>query len=179
MPHNLNKLQLYKENDPLFTRYQIENQIESAFSREVHLPSGGALIIDHTEALISIDINSAKSTRGSDIEDTALNTNLEAAEEISRQMRLRDIGGLIVIDFIDMLNLSNKRKVENAIRENLHADRARVQLGKISRFGLFEMSRQRLRPSLDDSNHSTCPRCDGQGTIRNVKSLSLSILRII
>ena len=179
MPHNLNKLQLYKESDPLFTRYQIENQIESAFSRMVHLPSGGALIIDHTEALISIDINSAKSTKGSDIEETALSTNLEAAEEISRQLRLRDIGGLIVIDFIDMMNLDNKRKVEIALRENLHADRARVQLGKISRFGLFEMSRQRLRPSLDDSNHSPCPRCDGQGTIRNVKSLSLSIIRII
>ena len=179
MPHNLDKLQLYKDNEPLFTRYQIENQIESAFSRVVHLPSGGALIIDHTEALISIDINSARSTKGSDIEETALNTNLEAAEEISRQLRLRDIGGLIVIDFIDMLNLNNKRKVENAIREYLHTDRARVQLGKISRFGLFEMSRQRLRPSLGDSNHSPCPRCDGQGTIRNVKSLSLSILRII
>ena len=179
MPHNLNKLQLYKESDPLFTRYQIESQIESAFSRIVHLPSGGALIIDHTEALISIDINSAKSTNGSDIEETALSTNLEAAEEISRQLRLRDIGGLIVIDFIDMMNLNNKRKVEIALRENLHSDRARVQLGKISRFGLFEMSRQRLRPSLDDSNHSSCPRCDGQGTIRNVKSLSLSVLRII
>ena len=179
MPHNLNKLQLYKESDPLFTRYQIESQIESAFSRIVHLPSGGALIIDHTEALISIDINSAKSTKGSDIEETALSTNLEAAEEISRQLRLRDIGGLIVIDFIDMMNLNNKRKVEIALRENLHSDRARVQLGKISRFGLFEMSRQRLRPSLDDSNHSSCPRCDGQGTIRNVKSLSLSVLRII
>jgi len=179
MPHNLNKLQLYKESDPLFTRYQIESQIESAFSRVVHLPSGGALIIDHTEALISIDINSAKSTKGSDIEETALSTNLEAAEEISRQLRLRDIGGLIVIDFIDMMNLNNKRKVEIALRENLHADRARVQLGKISRFGLFEMSRQRLRSSLDDSNHSSCPRCDGQGTIRDVKSLSLSVLRII
>ncbi len=179
MPHNLPKLQSYEGSDPLFTRYQIENQIESAFSREVHLPSGGALIIDHTEALISIDINSAKSTKGSDIEETALNTNIEAAEEISRQLRLRDIGGLIVIDFIDMLNLHNKRKVENTLRDHLQADRARVQLGKISRFGLFEMSRQRLRPSLDDSNHSPCPRCDGQGTIRNVKSLSLSILRII
>ena len=179
MPHNLNKLQLYKESDPLFTRYQIESQIESAFSRMVHLPSGGALIIDHTEALISIDINSAKSTKGSDIEETALSTNLEAAEEISQQLRLRDIGGLIVIDFIDMINLDNKRKVEIALREHLNTDRARVQLGKISRFGLFEMSRQRLRPSLDDSNHSPCPRCDGQGTIRNVKSLSLSILRII
>ena len=144
MPHNLDKLQFYKDNEPLFTRYQIENQIESAFSRVVHLPSGGAVIIDHTEALISIDINSARSTKGSDIEETALNTNLEAAEEISRQLRLRDIGGLIVIDFIDMLNLNNKRKVENAMRECLHTDRARVQLGKISRFGLFEMSNHYL-----------------------------------
>ena len=179
MPHNLNKLQLYKESDPLFTRYQIESQIESAFSRVVHLPSGGALIIDHTEALISIDINSAKSTKGSDIEETALSTNLEAAEEISRQLRIRDIGGLIVIDFIDMMNLNNKRKVEVSLQENLNADRARVQLGKISRFGLFEMSRQRLKSSLDDSNHSSCPRCDGQGTVRDVKSLCLSVLRII
>ena len=179
MPHNINKLELYKDSDPLFTRYQIESQIESAFSRVVHLPSGGALIIDHTEALISIDINSPKSTKGSDIEETALSTNLEAAEEISRQLRLRDIGGLIVIDFIDMMNLNNKRKVEIALREHLQADRARVQLGKISRFGLFEMSRQRLRSSLDDSNHSSCPRCDGQGSIRDVKSLSLSVLRII
>ena len=179
MPHNLDKLKLYKDSDPLFTRYQIENQIESAFSREVRLPSGGAVIIDHTEALISIDINSARATAGSDIEETALNTNLEAAEEIARQLRLRDIGGLIVIDFIDMLNTRNQREVENAMREHLRMDRARVQVGRISRFGLLEMSRQRLRPSLGESSHIPCPRCDGQGTIRDVESLALSILRII
>jgi ribonuclease E len=179
MPHNLEKLKLYTDKDPLFTRYQIEHQIETAFSREVRLPSGGAVIIDHTEALISIDINSARATKGSDIEETALNTNLEAAEEIGRQLRLRDIGGLIVIDFIDMLNTRNQRDVENAMRESLRMDRARVQIGKISRFGLLEMSRQRLRPSLGESSHIPCPRCDGQGTIRDVESLALSILRII
>ena len=179
MPHNLEKLKLYKENDPLFTRYQIEYQIESAFSREVRLPSGGALIIDHTEALISIDINSARATKGSDIEETALNTNIEAAEEIGRQLRLRDIGGLIVIDFIDMLNNRNQREVENTMRDSLRMDRARVQVGRISRFGLLEMSRQRLRPSLGESSHIPCPRCDGQGTIRDVESMALSVLRII
>ena len=179
MPHNLDKLKLYRENDPLFTRYQIENQIESAFSREVRLPSGGALIIDHTEALISIDINSARATKGSDIEETALTTNLEAAEEITRQLRLRDIGGLIVIDFIDMQNNRNQRQVETAMRDFLRMDRARVQVGRISRFGLLEMSRQRLRPSLGESSHTPCPRCDGQGTIRDVESLSLSVLRIL
>jgi ribonuclease E len=179
MPHNLEKLKHYTDNDPLFTRYQIEYQIESAFSREVRLPSGGAVIIDHTEALISIDINSARATKGSDIEETALNTNREAAEEIGRQLRLRDIGGLIVIDFIDMLNTRNQREVENTMRESLRMDRARVQVGKISRFGLLEMSRQRLRPSLGESSHIPCPRCDGQGTIRDVESLALSVLRII
>jgi len=179
MPHNLEKLKLYKDSDPLFTRYQIEYQIESAFSREVRLPSGGAVIIDHTEALISIDINSARATKGSDIEETAFNTNKEAAEEIGRQLRLRDIGGLIVIDFIDMLNTRNQREVENAMRDSLRMDRARVQVGRISRFGLLEMSRQRLRPSLGESSHTPCPRCDGQGTIRDVESLSLSVLRII
>ncbi len=179
MPHNLEKLKLYKDDDPLFTRYQIEYQIETAFSREVRLPSGGAIIIDHTEALISIDINSARATKGSDIEETAFNTNKEAAEEIGRQLRLRDIGGLIVIDFIDMLNTRNQREVENAMRESLRMDRARVQVGRISRFGLLEMSRQRLRPSLGESSHTPCPRCDGQGTIRDVESLSLSVLRII
>lgn len=179
MPHNLEKLKLYKDSDPLFTRYQVEYQIETAFSREVRLPSGGAVIIDHTEALISIDINSARATKGSDIEETALNTNLEAAEEVGRQLRLRDIGGLIVIDFIDMLNTRNQRNVENAMRESLRMDRARVQVGRISRFGLLEMSRQRLRPSLGESSHIPCPRCDGQGTIRDVESLALSILRII
>jgi ribonuclease E len=179
MPHNLEKLKLYSDSDPLFTRYQIEYQIETAFSREVRLPSGGAVIIDHTEALISIDINSARATKGSDIEETAFNTNKEAAEEIGRQLRLRDIGGLIVIDFIDMLNTRNQREVENAMRDSLRMDRARVQVGRISRFGLLEMSRQRLRPSLGESSHTPCPRCDGQGTIRDVESLSLSVLRII
>jgi len=179
MPHNLHKLKLYEEEDPLFTRYQIESQIESAFSREVRLPSGGALVIDHTEAMISIDINSARATKGSDIEETALNTNLEAADEVARQLRLRDLGGLIVIDFIDMIVNRNQREVENRIKDSLRVDRARVQVGKISRFGLLEMSRQRLRPSLGESRHLPCPRCDGQGTIRDIESLSLAILRII
>lgn len=179
MPHNLHKLKLYEEADPLFTRYQIESQIESAFSREVRLPSGGSLVIDHTEAMLSIDINSARATKGSDIEETALNTNLEAADEIARQLRLRDLGGLIVIDFIDMMVNKNQREVENRIKDALRVDRARVQVGKISRFGLLEMSRQRLRPSLGESRHLPCPRCDGQGTIRDIESLSLAILRII
>lgn len=179
MPQNLNKLKFYEERDPLFTRYQIESQIESAFSREVRLPSGGSLIIDHTEALLTIDINSARSTAGGDIEETALNTNLEAAEEIARQLRLRDLGGLIVIDFIDMMNARNQRDVENSFREHLKMDRARVQIGKISRFGLLEMSRQRLRPSLKESSNIPCPRCDGQGTIRGIESLALAVLRII
>jgi len=179
MPHNLHKLKLYDETDPLFTRYQIESQIESAFSREVRLPSGGSLVIDHTEAMVSIDINSARATKGSDIEETALNTNLEAADEIARQLRLRDLGGLIVIDFIDMMVNKNQREVENRMKDCLRVDRARVQVGKISRFGLLEMSRQRLRPSLGESRHLPCPRCDGQGTIRDIESLSLAILRII
>lgn len=179
MPHNLNKLKLYTEHDPLFTRYQVENQIESAFSREVTLPSGGAVIIDHTEALITIDINSARATAGSDIEETALNTNLEAAEEISRQLRLRDIGGLIVIDFIDMMNARNQREVENKLRDCVKDDRARVQVNRLSRFGLLEMSRQRLRPSLGESSHIVCPRCSGTGHLRSVESLSLSVYRII
>ncbi|MEE9551911.1 MAG: ribonuclease E/G, partial [Gammaproteobacteria bacterium] len=179
MPQNMHKLNLYQENDPLFTKYQIENQIETAFSREVRLPSGGSLIFDHTEALLTIDINSARATRGSDIEETALNTNREAAEEIARQLRLRDAGGLIVIDFIDMMNNRNQREVENCLRENLKVDRARVQIGKISRFGLLEMSRQRLRPSLGESSHTPCPRCDGQGSIRGIESLTLSVLRIL
>jgi len=179
MPQNLSKLKLYKEVDPLFNRYQIEGQIESAFSREVKLPSGGALVIDHTEALISVDINSARSTAGGDIEETALNTNLEAADELARQLRLRDLGGLIVIDFIDMVSNRNQREVEERLREALKIDRARVQVGRISRFGLLEMSRQRLRPSLGESSHLPCPRCSGRGTIRGVESLALSILRII
>ncbi len=179
MPHNLNKLKLYTEHDPLFTRYQVENQIESAFAREVTLPSGGAVIIDHTEALITIDINSARATAGGDIEETALNTNLEAAEEIARQLRLRDIGGLIVIDFIDMMNAKNQREVENRLRECVKDDRARVQINRLSRFGLLEMSRQRLRPSLGESSHIVCPRCSGTGHLRSVESLSLSVFRII
>ncbi|HEX23293.1 MAG TPA: ribonuclease E, partial [Chromatiales bacterium] len=179
MPHNLGKLKLYEDKVPLFTRYQIESQIETAFQREVRLPSGGAIVIDHTEALISIDINSARATKGSDIEETALNTNREAAEEAARQLRLRDLGGLIVIDFIDMNSSRNQREVENTLRDALKMDRARVQVGRISRFGLLEMSRQRLRPSLGESSQIICPRCKGQGTIRGTESLALSILRII
>jgi len=179
MPHNLNKLKYYNDSVPLFTRYQIESQIETAFKREVRLPSGGAIVIDHTEALISIDINSARATKGSDIEETALNTNREAAEEVARQLRLRDLGGLVVIDFIDMSASRNQREVENTLREALKMDRARVQIGRISRFGLLEMSRQRLRPSLGESVQIVCPRCEGHGTIRGTESLALSILRII
>jgi ribonuclease E len=179
MPHNLKKLRLYDDEVPLFTRYQIESQIESAFQRGVQLPSGGSIVIDHTEALTSIDINSARATKGSDIEETALNTNLEAADEVARQLRLRDLGGLFVIDFIDMTPARNQREVENRLREALKQDRARVQVGRISRFGLLEMSRQRLRPSLGESSQLVCPRCRGQGTIRGVESLALSILRIV
>ncbi len=179
MPHNLSKLKFYDDPVPLFSRYQIESQIESAFQREVTLPAGGAIVIDHTEALISIDINSARATKGSDIEETALNTNLEAADEIARQLRLRDMGGLIVIDFIDMQPTKHQREVENRLRDALRIDRARVQVGRISRFGLLEMSRQRLRPSLGESSQIVCPRCSGQGTVRGVESLALSILRII
>jgi len=179
MPHNLHKIKLYTDSVPLFTRYQIESQIESAFQREVRLPSGGSLVIDHTEALVSIDINSARATKGGDIEETALNTNLEAADEIARQLRLRDLGGLIVIDFIDMTPARNQREVENRLREALKVDRARVQIGRISRFGLLEMCRQRLRPSLGESSQMICPRCSGQGTIRGVESLALSVLRVI
>ena len=179
MPHNLKKLRLYDDEVPLFTRYQIESQIESAFQREVQLPSGGSVVIDHSEALTSIDINSARATRGADIEETALHTNREAADEIARQLRLRDLGGLFVIDFIDMTPARNQREVENRLREALKQDRARVQLGHISRFGLLEMSRQRLRPSLGESSQLVCPRCCGQGTIRGVESLALSILRIV
>jgi ribonuclease E len=179
MPHNLDKLKLYDDSTPLFSRFQIESQIESAFRREVSLPSGGAIVIDHTEALLSIDINSARATKGSDIEETALNTNLEAADEIARQLRIRDLGGLVVIDFIDMQPSRHHREVENRLREALKMDRARIQIGRISRFGLLEMSRQRLRPSLGESSQIVCPRCTGQGTIRGVESLSLSVLRII
>jgi ribonuclease E len=179
MPKYTSRIQRYEDNIPLFNRYQIESQIETAFEREVRLPSGGSIVIDPTEALVSIDINSARATRGSDIEETALNTNLEAADEVARQLRLRDIGGLVVIDFIDMLAPRNQRAVENRIREALDIDRARVQLGRISRFGLLEMSRQRLRPSLGETTAIVCPRCTGQGTIRDTKSLALSVLRLL
>ncbi len=179
MPHNVGKLKLYEDEIPLFSRYQIEHQIESAFSREVHLESGGAVVFDHTEALVTIDVNSARATRGSDIEETALNTNLEAADEIARQLRIRDLGGLIVIDFIDMTPTRNQRAVETRLAEALKADRARVQVGRISRFGLLEMSRQRLRPSLGESSSLTCPRCEGTGHIRSVPSSALQILRFI
>ncbi|UCB55213.1 MAG: ribonuclease E, partial [Thiotrichales bacterium] len=179
MPERLNKLKLYSDAVPLFNRFQIENQIESAYRREVQLPSGGAIVVDHTEALISIDINSARATRGGDIEETAFNTNLEAADEIARQLRLRDLGGLIVIDFIDMVTTRNQREVENRLREAVKIDRARVQIGRISRFGLLEMSRQRLKPSLGESTQIVCPRCTGHGTIRTVESLALSLIRIM
>ncbi len=173
------KLKLYSDDIPLFTRFQIESQIESAYSHKVQLPSGGSLVIDYTEALVSIDINSARATRGSDIETTALNTNLEAADEIARQLRIRDLGGLIVIDFIDMESQKNQREVEQRLRDAVRMDRARIQIGHLSRFGLLEMSRQRLRPSLDESSHITCPRCTGIGSIRSVESMTLAILRLI
>ncbi len=179
MPGSINKLKRFDDKLPLFNRFQIENQIESAFSRQVNLPSGGAIVIDHTEALTSIDINSARATRGSDIEDTAKMTNLEAADEIARQLRIRDLGGLIVIDFIDMMQNKNQREVESRLRNAVYEDRARVQIGRISRFGLLEMSRQRLRPSLEESSQIVCPRCSGQGTIRDVESLSLAVLRLL
>jgi len=179
MPQNLSKLKIYDDSVPLFTRFQIESQIESAFRREVRLPSGGALVIDHTEALVSIDVNSSRATKGGDIEETALNTNLEAADEVARQLRLRDMGGLIVIDFIDMSSNRNQRAVEDRLRDALKMDRARIQVGRISRFGLMEMSRQRLRPSLGESSQQVCPRCHGEGRIRSIESLSLSVLRLI
>ncbi len=178
-PDFLPNLKLYNNTIPLFNFYQIESQIETAYQREVLLPSGGALVIDRTEALISIDINSAKSTSGADIETTALNTNLEAADEIARQLRLRDLGGLVVIDFIDMSSSKNQRDVENQLKEALKADRARIQVGRISRFGLLEMSRQRLRLSLGESAQEVCPRCEGRGTVRNLQSHGLSITRLI
>src|SRR5271155_67455 len=178
-PDAQRKLKLYQDPVPLFTRYQIESQIESAYAHKVTLPSGGSLVIDHTEALVSIDINSARSTRGGDIEATARNTNLEAAEEIARQLRLRDIGGLIVIDFIDMESQANQRAVEDMLRDAVKMDRARIQLGRLSRFGLLELSRQRLRPALSETTHIHCPRCNGMGTIRSVESMSLALLRLI
>lgn len=178
-PDFLSCVKSYNDRVPLFSRFHIETQIESAFEREVRLPSGGAIVIDHTEALVAIDVNSARATRGGDIEETALLTNLEAAEEIARQLRLRDIGGLVVIDFIDMTPMRNQREVENRLREATKMDRARIQIGRLSRFGLLEMSRQRLRPSLGEANQLACPRCFGQGTIRGVESLALSILRLV
>ncbi|WP_334078905.1 ribonuclease E [Microbulbifer sp. M83] len=179
MPHYSNKVKYYEDAIPLFNRYQIESQIETAFEREVKLPSGGSIVIDVTEALISIDINSSRATKGGDIEETARSINLEAADEIARQLRLRDMGGLVVIDFIDMQNKSNQREVEKRMEKALSMDRARVQIGRISRFGLLEMSRQRLRPSLGETTFRVCPRCSGQGTIRGTKSLALSILRLV
>jgi ribonuclease E len=179
MPNYRSKVKLYQDDIPLFNRYQIESQIETAFQREVKLPSGGSIVIDVTEALVAIDINSSRATKGGDIEETALQTNLEAADEIARQLRLRDMGGLIVIDFIDMQPVRNQREVENRVRDALMMDRARVQIGRISRFGLMEMSRQRLRPSLGETHSKICPRCDGVGTIRGTRSLALSILRLV
>jgi ribonuclease E len=173
------RLKLYSDDIPLFTRFQIESQIESAYAHKVQLPSGGSIVIDYTEALVSIDINSARATRGSDIETTATNTNLEAADEIARQLRIRDIGGLIVIDFIDMESAKNQREVEDRLREAVKMDRARIQIGRLSRFGLLEMSRQRLRPSLGDTSHIVCPRCVGIGSIRSVESMTLAVLRLI
>lgn len=178
-PDFLANLKLYNSSIPLFNFYQVESQIETAYQREVLLPSGGALVIDRTEALVSIDINSAKATSGADIEATALNTNLEAADEIARQLRLRDLGGLVVIDFIDMASSKNQRDVENRLKEALKADRARIQVGRISRFGLLEMSRQRLRLSLGESAQEVCPRCEGRGTVRNIQSNCLSVTRLI
>jgi ribonuclease E len=179
MPQNVSRIKLYHDDVPLFSRFQIEHQIESAYSRSVNLPSGGSVVFDHTEALVSIDVNSARATRGSDIEETAFRTNLEAAEEIARQLRLRDLGGLVVIDFIDMESGRNQREVEDRLRESLRFDRARVQMGKISRFGLMELSRQRMRTSLGETTHNPCPRCHGTGHIRGTESTALHILRII
>src|SRR5215469_82255 len=178
-PETQRRLKHYTDDIPLFTRFQIESQIESAYAHKVQLPSGGSIVIDYTEALVSIDINSARATRGSDIETTALNTNLEAADEVARQLRIRDIGGLIVIDFIDMESQKNQREVEDRLREAMKMDRARIQIGKLSRFGLLEMSRQRLRPSLGESSHIVCPRCVGIGSIRSVESMTLAVLRLI
>ncbi|MGV0949455.1 MAG: Rne/Rng family ribonuclease [Azonexus sp.] len=179
MPGNVNRVKRYHDDVPLFSRFQIEHQIETAFGRQVNLPSGGAIVIDHTEALVAVDVNSGRATKGADIEETAFKTNLEAAEELARQLRLRDLGGLIVIDFIDMENQKNQREVENCLRDGLRFDRARVQMGKISRFGLMELSRQRLRPALAETSYITCPRCTGTGHIRSTESAALHILRIL
>ncbi len=179
MPDMVGRVKRYREEPPLFSRFQIEHQIESAYSRTVPLPSGGAIVIDHTEALVAVDVNSARATRGADIEETALKTNIEAAEEVARQMRLRDLGGLIVIDFIDMEEPRNQREIEQRLRDAIRPDRARVQIGRISRFGLMELSRQRLRPSLSEGHHITCPRCNGVGVIRDTESCALQVLRIL
>src|SRR6185436_1078369 len=179
MPGNVNKVKFYRDDVPLFSRFQIEHQIESAYSRQVALPAGGAIVIDHSEALVAIDVNSARATRGGDIEETATRTNIEAADEIARQMRLRDLGGLIVVDFIDMEESKNRREVEQRLRDALRFDRARVQFSSISKFGLLELSRQRLRPALSEGSHITCPRCNGTGHIRDTESSALQILRII
>jgi ribonuclease E len=179
MPNNVNKVKLYSDSVPLFSRFQIEHQIETAYSRAVPLPSGGAIVIDHTEAMVAIDVNSAQATKGTDIEQTAFNTNLEAADEVARQLRLRDLGGLIVIDFIDMESGKNQREVEDQLREALRYDRARVQVGKISRFGLLELSRQRLQPSLGETSYITCPRCSGTGHVRSTESFALHLLRLL
>src|SRR5512135_2165874 len=179
MPDNVTRVKRYRDDVPLFSRFQIEHQIETAYSRQVPLPSGGSIVVDHTEALVAVDVNSARATKGSDIEETALRTNLEAADEVARQLRLRDLGGLIVIDFIDMEESKNQRAVESRLKEALYYDRARVQMGKISRFGLMELSRQRLRPALSEGSHVTCPRCNGVGVIRDTESSALHILRIL
>ncbi|MEO8464429.1 MAG: Rne/Rng family ribonuclease [Gammaproteobacteria bacterium] len=179
LPQNIKKLKLYEDPVPLFTRYQIESQIESAYNHKVQLPSGGSIVIDRTEALTAVDVNSARSTKGDDIEETALNTNLEAADEVARQLRIRDLGGLVVVDFIDMGPQRNQREVEERLRAAVHHDRARIQIGKLSRFGLLEMSRQRLRPSLEESTQSVCPRCSGAGNVRGVESLALAVLRLV
>ena len=179
MPDNVERVKRYRDDVPLFSRFQIEHQIETAYSRTVDLPSGGSVVIDHTEALVAVDVNSARATRGADIEETALRTNQEAADEVARQLRLRDLGGLIVIDFIDMEDTKNQRAVENRLRDALHFDRARVQMGKISRFGLMELSRQRLRPALNEGSHITCPRCNGTGVIRDAESSALQVLRLL
>ena len=179
MPDNVHRVKLYRDDIPLFSRFQIEHQIETAYSRTVQLPSGGSVVIDHTEALVAIDVNSARATRGADIEETALRTNQEAADEVARQLRLRDLGGLIVIDFIDMEDSKNQRAVEQRLRDALRFDRARVQMGKISRFGLMELSRQRLRPALNEGSHVTCPRCTGTGVIRDAESSALHVLRLL
>ncbi|MCW5636946.1 MAG: Rne/Rng family ribonuclease, partial [Rubrivivax sp.] len=179
MPETANRVKRYKDDAPLFSRFQIEHQIETAFARTVNLPAGGAIVIDHTEALVSVDVNSARATRGGDIEETATRTNLEAADEIARQMRLRDLGGLIVVDFIDMEESKNRREVEQRLRDALRYDRARVQFSSISKFGLLELSRQRLRPALSEGSHITCPRCNGTGHIRDTESSALQILRMV